>query len=63
VKALEYYLRSAEVWEKAADLNGLAGLYSNINSLFTDQKEYAKAVEYGDKAFALAVRIKMTILP
>lgn len=54
LKALEYYLYSAKVWERASDQRGLASLYSNISSLLTHQEEYAKALEYGNKGFLLA---------
>ena len=41
------------IWETCADQNRLAALYSNIGWLFTEQKEYDKAIEYGNKAYAL----------
>ena len=57
VKAIEYYLRSARLWETCANQNMLPSLYSNISSLLTDQKEYDKAIEYGNKAYSLALKL------
>jgi signal transduction histidine kinase len=57
VKAIEYYLQSASIWETCADQNRLAALYSNIGWLFTEQKEYDKAIEYGNKAYVLAKKL------
>lgn len=57
VTAIDYYLQSARLWETCADKNYLPILYSNINGLFDEQKEHDKAVEYGNKAIALAKKI------
>ena len=57
VKAIEYYLQSARLWETCGDQNYLPVLYSNINSLLDEQKEHNKALEYGNKAVALAQKI------
>ncbi|HSY62277.1 MAG TPA: tetratricopeptide repeat protein [Cytophaga sp.] len=57
VRAIDYYLQSARLWETAANQDGLPALYANINSLLNDQKEYDKALEYGNKAIALAAKI------
>jgi two-component system, NarL family, sensor kinase len=54
VKAIEYYLQSARLWETCGDQTYLPSLYSNINSLLNEQGEYTKALEYGNKAVALA---------
>ncbi len=45
------------LWETVADQTRLPALYSNINSLLNDQKEYDKAIEYGGKAVTLAKKI------
>ncbi len=57
VKAIDYYLQSARLWETCADQNYLPILLSNINALLDEQKEHKKAVEYGNKAVALAKKI------
>src|SRR5688572_2580199 len=57
VSAIEYYLKSARLWETCGDQNYLPILYSNINALLDEQKEHDKAVEYGNKAVALAQKI------
>ncbi|MBZ5857702.1 tetratricopeptide repeat-containing sensor histidine kinase [Flavihumibacter profundi] len=57
VKAIEYYLQSARLWETCADKNNLAGLYANITMLLYEQGEYRKAVEYGTRGYSLAMRI------
>ncbi|MGZ8523417.1 MAG: tetratricopeptide repeat-containing sensor histidine kinase [Chitinophagaceae bacterium] len=57
VKAIDYYLQSARLWETCWDQNYLPILYSNINALLDEQKEHNKAVEYGNKAVALAQKI------
>ncbi|MGZ5220182.1 MAG: tetratricopeptide repeat protein, partial [Chitinophagaceae bacterium] len=57
VKAIDYYLQSARLWETCWDQNYLPMLYSNINALLDEQKEHNKAVEYGNKAVALAQKI------
>ncbi len=57
VKAIEYYLQSARLWETCGDQNYLPVLFSNINSLLDEQKEHNKALEYGNKAVALAQKI------
>jgi two-component system, NarL family, sensor kinase len=57
VTAIEYYLKSARLWETCADQNYLPLVYSNINGLLDEQKEHNKAVEYGSKAVALAQKL------
>jgi two-component system, NarL family, sensor kinase len=57
LKAIEYYLQAARLWETCSDQDYLPSLYANINSLLNDQGEYNKALEYGNKAFALAQKI------
>ncbi len=57
VKAIEYYLQSARLWETCRDQNYLPVLYSNINALLNEQGEYNKALEFGNKAVALAQNI------
>ncbi len=57
VTAIDYYLKSARLWETCRDQNYLPILYSNINGLLDEQKEHNKAVEYGNKAIALAQKI------
>ena len=58
VKAIDYYLQSARLWETCAKQNYLPVLYSNINSLLDEQKEHNKALEYGNKAVALAKKLE-----
>ena len=55
--ALDYYLKASRDWEKAPDQNGLPSLYASICSLLTDQMEYTQALEYGQKAFQLGMKI------
>ena len=57
VTAIDYYLQSARIWETCGDQKYLPILYSNINALLDEQKEHHKAVEYGNKAVALAQKI------
>jgi signal transduction histidine kinase len=57
VTAIEYYIKSAQLWETSSDQNYLAALYSNINALLDEQKEHNRAVEFGNKAVALAQKI------
>ncbi|MBL0154390.1 MAG: sensor histidine kinase [Chitinophagaceae bacterium] len=52
--AIDYYLQSARLWETCADQNYLAALYSNINVLLDEQQEHQRALEFGNKALALA---------
>jgi signal transduction histidine kinase len=54
---IDYYLQSARLWETAADQQWLPVVYANINGLLNDQKEYYKALEYGNKGLALATRL------
>lgn len=55
--AIEYYLRSARIWETCSDQRYLTMLYSNINALLDEQKEHTRALEFGNKAIALAKKI------
>ena len=55
--AIEYYLRSARIWETCSDQRYLTMLYSNINALLDEQKEHNRALEFGNKAIALAKKI------
>jgi two-component system, NarL family, sensor kinase len=57
VKAIEYYLQSARLWETSQDQNYLPVLYSNINALLDEQEEHTRALEFGIKAVALAQKI------
>lgn len=57
VTAIEYYLRSARIWETCSDQRYLTMLYSNINALLDEQKEHNRALEFGNKAIALAKKI------
>jgi two-component system, NarL family, sensor kinase len=57
VTAIEYYLQSARLWETCGDQNYLPVLYSNINALLDEQKEHNRALEFGNKAIALAQKI------
>jgi signal transduction histidine kinase len=57
VKAIDYYLQAARLWETCRDQNYLPMLYANINALLDEQKEHNKAVEYGNKAVALAQKM------
>jgi two-component system NarL family sensor kinase len=56
-KAIEYYLKSVRLWESSDDKNMLPGLYANITFLFNEQKEFDKAIEYGDKGYSMALSI------
>jgi two-component system, NarL family, sensor kinase len=55
--AIEYYLRSARIWETCSDQQYLATLYANINALLDEQKEHTRALEFGNKAIALAQKL------
>jgi signal transduction histidine kinase/nucleotide-binding universal stress UspA family protein len=57
VTAIEYYLQSARLWETCSNQNYLPVLYSNLSALLDEQKEHQRAVEYGNKAVALAQKI------
>lgn len=52
--AIDYYIQSARLWETAANQQWLPTLYSNICALLNDQQEYTRALEFGNKAVALA---------
>lgn len=54
VTAIDYYLKSARIWETCSDQRYLPILYSNINALLDEQKEHTRALEFGNKAIALA---------
>lgn len=55
--AIEYYLKSARIWETCGDQRYLTLLYSNINALLDEQKEHTRALEFGNKAIALAKKL------
>lgn len=52
--AIEYYLKAARIWEACSNQQYLAILYSNTSALLDEQKEHTLAVEFGNKAVALA---------
>ena len=54
VTAIDYYLKAARIWETSTDKKYLAILYSNTSALLDEQKEHAKAAEYGNRAVVLA---------
>ncbi|MEO7046671.1 MAG: sensor histidine kinase, partial [Ferruginibacter sp.] len=56
-KALEYYLYAAKLWENNNGQNKLPSLYNSINALLEEQSESARAVEFGNKAIAIATKI------
>lgn len=57
VTAIDYYLQSARLWETCADQKYLPVLYSNTGALLDEQKEHNKALEFGNKAVALAQKL------
>lgn len=58
VTAIEYYIKSVRLWETCGDQNYLSLVYSNINGLLDEQKEHNRALEFGNKAIALAQKIE-----
>jgi tetratricopeptide (TPR) repeat protein len=57
VKALEYYLYAAKLWEASTDQQYLPILYNNINALLEEQKESTQAVVFANKAIAMATKL------
>lgn len=57
VTAIDYYLQSARLWETCADQKYLPVLYSNTSALLDEQKEHNRALEFGNKAVALAQKL------
>ncbi len=53
VEATKYYLQAVELLEKSSDQSRLPTLYSNLCSLLNDQKEFEKAIEYGNRPYLL----------
>ncbi len=58
VTAIEYYIKSVRLWETCGDQNYLSLVYANINGLLDEQKEHNRALEFGNKAVALAQKIE-----
>lgn len=56
-KALEYYLYAAQLWENNRGEKYLPTLYNSINALLEEQSESARAVEFGNKAIAIAAKL------
>jgi two-component system NarL family sensor kinase len=54
LKAIDYYLQAARLWETCADQQYLPMLYSHTGALLDEQKEHNRALEFGNKALALA---------
>ncbi len=54
VSAIDAYIRSAKLLEGIHDETVLPTLYANITSLFNDQREFKKSIEFGNKSIALA---------
>jgi two-component system, NarL family, sensor kinase len=60
--ALQYYLLAAEHFEKREDLRiQLISCYTNIGSVFFEQGQHDKALEYNRRAYDIAVAIKNDI--
>jgi two-component system, NarL family, sensor kinase len=60
--ALTYYLRAAEHFEKREDLRiQLISCYTNIGSVFFEQGQHDKALDYNKRAYDIAVQIKNDI--
>lgn len=57
VTAIDYYLQSARLWETCVDQKYLPVLYSNTSALLDEQKEHNRALEFGNKAVALAQKL------
>lgn len=55
--AIEYYLKAARIWERCSDQQYLAMVYSHTGALLDEQKEHTRAVEFGNKALALATKL------
>lgn len=55
--AIDYYLKAARLWETCSNQKYLTLLYSNINALLDEQKEHNRALEFGNKAVALAKKL------
>ena len=61
VRAMDYYLQAAKIWENSENKKYLPSLYSNINALLEEQKEHTKAMEYANKAIALSKQLGDTL--
>jgi two-component system, NarL family, sensor kinase len=60
VTAIDYYIRSARLWETASNQQWLPMLYANITGLLNDQQEYTRAIEFGNKAVATSRKLGNT---
>ncbi|MEW6468144.1 MAG: tetratricopeptide repeat protein [Bacteroidota bacterium] len=63
-KALELYIRSAEVFDRIGDKEGLANCYNNMGNSYTskgeltnDKLNFERAIEYHNKAISLRLAI------
>lgn len=53
IQALEYYLKSMEVFEKGPYPTGIAGALNNIGILYYEQKNYQAALKYHTQSLEL----------
>jgi tetratricopeptide (TPR) repeat protein len=45
-QALEYFIKSLEIYKKSNDLSIIVKLYDNIGKMYKNESEYSKALEY-----------------
>ncbi len=56
-KAMECYLYAARLWENSTDQKYLPTLYNSVNALLEEQKESSRALEFANKAIAMATKL------
>ncbi len=61
-KAIEYFLKSAAVFEKIGDDTRLAKEYTNISGVFFDQNDMKKSQEYNTKIIELGEKLNDNII-
>ena len=57
VKALEYYLYAARLFENSPEQKYLPTLYNSINALLEEQRESTRGLEFANKAVTMATKL------
>lgn len=50
-------LKGLEIYDRIADLKGVARAYKNLSFLYKESKDYNRAVEYGEKGIEIAITL------
>ena len=58
IKSLELNLQVMEIYEAAGDSMGLMTVYSNMAGIYNKMKLWTKSVEFGERSYRMATRMK-----